>query len=356
MIHFIIRRRKRPTMKPRIDFLILFSVCALIFGFTGQADAVKYLWQVALEEIEGSMQHEYAKKFVEIVEAKSQGQIRCKIHLYGELGTSGEITELLQKGDLHFAFQSPGHLGSYIPEVQVFSIHYLFPTDFKRLEKILRKGPNTYKTLQKYYQKNKLELLSIIEEGWQIWTANKPLRKPADFEGITFRVMSSPLLITAYRLYGAYVITVPYSQIYDDLALGRIDAETQPFFAIQEMKFYEVQDYMIKANQLPFIGTFAANHEFIKGLPEKIRATIDDAIEGANEYIFDFEPRLNEKRKQMIMAAKPSMNYIELTDEEINAFKEKSKRLRQKYLEMGGAGAKEVLDAVMQDIEWAEKN
>lgn len=334
----------------------VFVIWALIFGFAGPVDAIKYLWQVALEEIEGSMQHEYAKKFVEIIAEKSKGQIRCNIHLYGQLGTSGDITELLQKGDLHFAFQSPGHLGSYIPEVQVFSIHYLFPTDFKLLEKILRKGPNTYKTLQKYYRKNKLELLSIIEEGWQIWTANKPLRKPADFEGLTFRVMSSPFLITAYRLYGAYVVTVPYGQIYDDLALGAIDAETQPFFAIQEMKFYEVQDYMIKANQLPFIGTFAANHGFIEGLPQDIRTMIDHAIDGANQYIFDFEPRLNKKRKQMIMDAKPSMAYIELTEEEIKVFKKKAQPLRQKYLEMGGEGAKEVLDAVTKDIQWAKNN
>ena len=331
-------------------------VCALVLGFGKPVGAVKYLWQVALEEIEGSMQHEYAKRFVDVIEEKSKGQIRCAIHFYGELGTSGEITELLQNGDLQFAFQSPGHLGSYIPEVQVFSIHYLFPTDFKQLEKILRKGPNTYKTLQKYYHDKKLELLSIIEEGWQIWTANKPLRQPADFDGITFRVMSSPFLITAYRLYGAYVITVPYGQIYTDLELGRIDAETQPFFAIQEMKFYEVQDFMIKARQLPFISTFAANHEFIKAPPEDIRALIDEAIEAANDYIFDLEPRLNEKRKQMIMEAKPAMQYIELTDEEIDAFRKKSEPLRQKYLEMGGKGAREVLDAVIKDLEWAKQN
>jgi TRAP-type C4-dicarboxylate transport system substrate-binding protein len=336
--------------------MLVLIVFALLFGFTGRAVAAQNLWQVALEEIEGSMQHEYAKKFVEIIEDKSKGEIRCNIHFYGELGTSGEITKLLQKGDLQFAFQSPGHLGSYIPEVQVFSIHYLFPTDFNLLEKILRKGPNTYNVLGKYYRKNKLELLSIIEEGWQIWTANKPLRKPADFDGITFRVMSSPFLITAYRLYGAYVMTVPYGQIYSDLELGRIDAETQPFFAIQEMKFYEVQDFMIKANQLPFIGTFAANHDFIKGLPQNIRTMIDNAIEEANEYIFDFEPKLNEQRKQMIMEAKPSMQYIELTDEEIAVFREKAKPLRQKYLKMGGEGAEEVLNAVIKDIMWAKEN
>jgi TRAP-type C4-dicarboxylate transport system substrate-binding protein len=343
-------------MKRKTGLVLILIACALIFGFAGRAMAVQYFWQVALEEIEGSIQHEYAEKFVEILENKSDGNIRCNIHFYGELGTSGEITKLLKKGNIQFAFQSPGHLGSYIPEVQVFSIHYLFPTDFSLLEKILRKGPNTYRVLGRYYRKNKLELLSIIEEGWQIWTANKPLREPSDFEGVTFRVMSSPFLITAYRLYGAYVITVPYGEIYFNLELGRIDAETQPFFAIQEMKFYEVQEYMIKADQLPFIGTFAANHAFIKSVPENIRALIDDAIEGANEYIYDFEPKLNEQRKQMIMRAKPSMKYIELTNEEIAAFREKAKPLRQKFLKMGGEGAKEVLDAVLKDIKWAEEN
>ena len=221
---------------------------------------------------------------------------------------------------------------------------------------MLRKGPNTYQVLGKYYQKHGLELLSIIEEGWQIWTANKPLRKPADFEGITFRGMSSPFLITAYRLYGAYVVTVPYSQIYDHLKLGGIHAQTQPFFAIQEMKFYEVQDYMIKADQLPFIATFTANHDFIARLPDDVRALIDDAVTRANDYIFDLEPKLNEKRRQMIMQAKPEMHYIELTDEQIAAFRERAQPLGQKFLKMGGEGAAEVLEAVTKDIRWAEED
>lgn len=331
-------------------------VLALVFGVTARAAAAQNLWQIALEEIEGSMQYEYARKFAEILEANAPGGIRCQIRPYGDLGTSGDIGRLLQKGDLQFAFQSPGHLGAIIPEVQVFSIHYLLPTDRDQLGKMLRKGPNIYSVLGKYYHQNRLELLSIIQEGWQIWTANKPIRTPADFEGVTFRVMASPLLITAYRLYGAYAVTVPYSQIYSDLELGKIDAETQPFFAIQEMKFYEVQDYMIKAKQLPFIATFAANRDFIRGLPEEMRALIRAAVQGANDHIFELEPRLNAERFQMIMKAKPSMQYIELTEAEMEVFRERAKPLREKYLEMGGDGAREVLDAVLKDKEWAEKN
>jgi TRAP-type C4-dicarboxylate transport system substrate-binding protein len=343
-------------MKRSGKLLAVSIVLALLIGFPMEAGAVKYLWQIALEEIEGSMQHEYAKKFAETIEQKSKRQIRCNIHFYGELGTSDDITRLLQEGDLQFAFQSPGHLGSTIPEVQVFSIHYLFPTDSALLEKILRRGPNTYKILGKYYRKHGLALLSIIQEGWQIWTANKPLRKPSDFEGVAFRVMSSPFLITAYRMYGAYVTTVPYSQIYMDLEMGKLDAECQPFFAIQEMKFYEVQDYMIKANQLPFIATFVANHAFVEKLPQDVRAVIDEAVEKANEFIFDFEPKLNRQRFDMIMEAKPAMKYIELTEEEIEAFRQRAEPLRRKFLQMGGEGAQEVLEAVLKDKAWAEEN
>ncbi|MGD9015820.1 MAG: TRAP transporter substrate-binding protein DctP [Desulfobacterales bacterium] len=328
----------------------------VIFALVDLGMAERYLWQIALEEIEGSMQHAYVKKFVEVIEANSAGDIRCQIHPYGDLGTSGDITRLLQEGDLQFAFQSPGHLGAVIPEVQVFSIHYLFPTDSRQLETMLRQGPNIRRVLGKYYRKHRMELLSIIEEGWQIWTANKAIRRPADFNGVTFRVMSSPLLLTAYRLYGAYAITVPYSEIYGDLELGRIDAETQPFFAIQEMKFYEVQDYMINARQLPFIATFVANRDLIDGLPEVDRNVIRDAVAAANDHIFDLEARLNAERYQMIMKAKPSMQYIELTEAEIDVFRQKAEPLREKYLEMGGEGAREVLDAVIRDKAWAETN
>ncbi|WP_034621552.1 TRAP transporter substrate-binding protein DctP [Desulfovermiculus halophilus] len=333
--------------------IFLAFLVVLAGGSPGWAAEVEHQWQIALEEIEGSMQHEYARTFAQALQERSKGRITCSIRFYGELGTSDDITRLVQNQDIEFAFQSPGHLGSEIPEVQVFSIHYLFPTKRELVEKVLRHGPHTRRTLQKYYNRHDMELLSVIDEGWQIWTANKPLRRPADFDGLTFRVMSSPFLITAYRLYGAYVITVPYSQIYSELALGRIDAQTQPFFALQEMKFYEVQDYMIKANQLPFIATFVASHDFMTRLPDDMRSIILESVEAANEFIFDLEPKLNQQRKQMIMEAKPSMTFIQLTEEEIAAFKQRAEPLRGKFLEMGGDGAEEVLNAVLADIEWA---
>ena len=73
------------------------------------------------------------------------------------------------------------------------------------------------------------------------------------------------------------------------------------------------------------------------------------AVETSNDYIFDREPQMNAERYQMIMKTKPSMRYLELTEKEIDVFRSKAEPLHQKYLEMGGKGARRVLDAVLKD-------
>ena len=44
-------------MKRSTEVILVRNVFALTFGFNGRASSFQYLWQVALEEIEGSMQH-----------------------------------------------------------------------------------------------------------------------------------------------------------------------------------------------------------------------------------------------------------------------------------------------------------
>lgn len=340
---------------------IITAIClslALVFSFgfhVPKASAAKYSWRFALEEIEGSMQDAFAKKFKEVAEKKSNGEIKIDIYPYGQLGTSSQITELLQNGAVEFAFQSPGHLGSYIPEVQIFSVHYLFPGNEEVIKKVLKESTALYDTLGKCYENKDLKLMSIIPEGWQIWTTNKEIHKPSDFDGFKMRVMTSPLLVEAYKAYGASPTPMPYSEIYSALQLKMIDGQVNPYFAIEEMKFYEVTKYMIKADQLMFICTFVGNDEFYKGLPDDIKKIVNEATAEATDYIFSYQDKLNAERKAKILKAKPSMVHYELTPEEQAAFKEKSMVVRDKYVEIGGPQAKQILDSLVKDIAKAQK-
>ena len=115
--------------------MLLLTACAVpLLAACGQnengderTEAGAQTWKFAIEEIEGSVQHRYAVAFKERVEALSEGRIRVDVFPYGQLGTSSQLTELVQLGSVEFSMASPGHLGAVIPGVQLFSLLYSNP-------------------------------------------------------------------------------------------------------------------------------------------------------------------------------------------------------------------------------------
>lgn len=343
----------------RIMLMVLVLLC-VSFSLTAQGQKDQMVgpqkWLFALEEIEGSVQDIYAQKFKEVVEEKTNGEVEVVIYAYGELGTSGDIAEQLQGNAINFAFQSPGALGSYVPEVQIFSLHYLLPADEDLASDIMANSPAIYEILGEQYLAKNLQLLDIITEGWQIWSSNKPLRTPEDFRGVKFRVMSSPMLIEAYNAYGANTVSLDYAEIYSGLQLKQIDAQVQPYFAQQEMKFYEVQNYLTKADQLQFVATVATNPTFYNKLNEVHKQAVQEAVSIAHDYTIEAQKILNEERKAMMAKAKPSLQFIQLTEEEKSRFKALAQTTYEKYLNIGGPRAKELLDALILEIERQTEN
>ena len=63
------------------------------------------------------------------------------------------------------------------------------------------------------------------------------------------RVMVSPLLLKAYEDLGASPTPVPFGEVYGALQLGQVDGQINPIPTIEEMKFYEVSDYLIWAGE-----------------------------------------------------------------------------------------------------------
>src|SRR5690606_11492836 len=124
-----------------------------------------------------------------------------------------------------------------------------------------------------------LRFLAAFSEGFMAWTAHKPLRKPADFAGLRFRVMTSPLLVAAYEAYGARPTPLPYSEVYSALQLRMIDGQVNPVFAIQEMSFYEVSSALTLANHASFVTTVAANPSFVEGLAPPRQALLAEVVE-----------------------------------------------------------------------------
>jgi TRAP-type C4-dicarboxylate transport system substrate-binding protein len=188
-----------------------------------------------------------------------------------------------------------------------------------------------------------------------VWTTNKEIRSPADFEGFKMRTMVSPMLVAAYESFGASPTPMPYGEVYGGLQLKAIDGQVNPIFAIEEMKFYEVSDYMIWAGQQQFTTTVVTNADWYADLSDDQRALLDSVIAELNDYIFKVQQRYNEERLEIIKKAKPELKMIHLTDDERAAFKKASMEARKKFVEMVGPSGQKILDQLESEIKAAEK-
>lgn len=312
-------------------------------------------WRFAIEEPLGSVQHAYAQRFKELIEERSDGAISVTVYPYGTLGTSDQITELVDMGVIQFAMASPGHLGKLIPEVQVFLLHFVFSDDEEVNSEVLNHDPELRGMLDRLYARKRLKLLSVYSEGWQVWTTKEPIRTPEDFEGVKFRVMTSPLLLAAYNAYGASATPLPYSEVYSALQLNMIDGQENPVFAIEEMSFYEVTDWMIFPKHAPFITTSVTNREFFKNLSPERQKLVLDVVDELNDYILQVERQYNRERLQRIRERKPDLQIIEtLTPQQRDAFREASQPVRDRFVEMTGESGEKLLDTLRSAIRQYE--
>ncbi|PAV25912.1 tripartite ATP-independent transporter DctP family solute receptor [Tamilnaduibacter salinus] len=310
------------------------------------------IWRFALEEVEGSVQDAYAQEFKTRLQDASDGQLKLEIYPYGSLGTSSQLTELIQQGAIELAFASPGHLASVIPEVGLFTLHFVLSDD-NDINKEVLSSDKVKDILQPQYEKQNMELLTIVPEGWMVWTADKPLRTPGDFSDFKMRTMTSPILTQSYKAYGANPTPMPYSEVYSGLQLEQIDGQVNPIFAIEEMSFYEVQDYMIMANHAQFISTLVTNDKWYENLPEQQRTWLDDTRDGMVDYIYRKQAEFNEKRLQTIKDA-GGTEVITLTNDEREAFRQASMGVRQTYVEQAGETGQKLLDTVTSMVEELE--
>ncbi len=329
---------------------------SVVVAAAGEYTGGKVHAKLASEEIEGDFMTVWANKFSEEMKKWSDGKIDITVYPYGSLGDTRDINELCQLGVVEFVFSDYAWISSFVPQAQALALHYWAPRERfpEALAWVLENG-KFMPLLEEKFRKNGLVPLGILYEGWQWITSKKPINEMSDLRGLKLRLMSSKILVENYKAYGASPTPMSYGEVYGGLQTGLIDAQVNPIFADYSMKFFEVQDYFTQIWAEPFVGIPTVNAAFFDALPknaqEKMRRFWIDAVIPAARWIDE----RNESDMEKIKKERPTVKFVELTDAQIEPFKEKAKTVYPKYVEMGGADAQNVLDALLQDFASARK-
>lgn len=171
----------------------------------------------------------------------SNGEMSIQIYANGQLGSERESIELLQIGSLDMTKVSASPLEGFVPEMQLFSIPYIF-RDHDHYWKVLD-SPLGQALLAKLAKAN-LHGLGYFDAGSRsFYTSFGPVKQPADLAGKKIRVMKSQTAIKMVNTLGGSATPISWGELYSALQQGVVDgAENNPptFFL---SRHYEVSKY-----------------------------------------------------------------------------------------------------------------
>lgn len=284
-----------------------------------------------------------ALKFKGLAEKMTGGKVRIEVYPNSQLYKDKEELEALQLGAVQMLAPSLAKFGPLgVKEFEVFDLPYIFPS--KPVLYRVTEGPIGRELMKKLEPKG-ITGLAFWDNGFKVMSANRPLRKPADFKGLKMRIQPSKVLDTQMRALGANPQMMAFSEVYQALQAGVVDGTENPPSNFYTQKMHEVQSHLTVSNHGYLGYAVIVNKKFWDGLPADIRSQLEAAMKQATRYNNEIAQRDNDDALAAVKKSNRTTVY-ELTPQEQAEWR---KALLPVQKEMEGRIGKELIDAINRE-------
>lgn len=193
-----------------------------------------------------------ALMFKKLVEERLPGQVEVQVFANSSLYGDGKEMEALLMNEVQLLAPAPSKLEQYTKQLQLFDLMFLFD-DMAAAQRFQQSDKG--RAMLKSMEDKGITGLAYWLNGMRHFTANKPLREPADARGLKFRVQPSDLQAAQYTALRAVPRKMAFAEIYQGLQTGVVNAQDNPWSNIYSQKYHEVQKYITESRsrhrQLP---------------------------------------------------------------------------------------------------------
>ena len=268
-----------------------------------------------------------AKKFKELVEARSNGAIKVLLFPGGQLGNEREINEAILEGSIQIGVGA-GAMANLAPIYNIVQVPFLIQGQDHMAA--VADGPVGLKLAQRIEQQAGFKVLAWFSTGDSpIETVKKAVTSPADLVGVKIRVIETPVLVDAMRALGANPTPMAYTEVYTGLKQGVIEGAHLDVLSVDTMKVAEVAKFMTDWDQITFVSEprpVIMSAKYFATLPAAQQKLIQDAMKEAAVYERQvFKDKMASIRKKLIEQG------VTITKVDAPAFVEKVKPIWAKY-------------------------
>lgn len=221
--------------------------------------------------------HLGALKFKELVEAKSDGRIAVEIFPSSQLGGERDMVEGLQIGTVDMVITAATIAGGIANDRKVFllAMPFIFK-DYDAVDRVLEGEVGA--VMSENWPKAGFRNVGYFIAGFHnLANSKKPIRTPADLDGLKMRSIQSKSMTLQINSLGPTAVPMAFPEVYTGIQQGVVDGFANSLTTFYKAKYYEVAPYISVSRHGVGILSLLMSEQTYQSFSDEDRTIIDEA-------------------------------------------------------------------------------
>jgi TRAP-type C4-dicarboxylate transport system substrate-binding protein len=269
-----LNRRSLATIGVLSTTFFLLTACApasVPAGNTAGTEADVITYRVATIEGINTPMNEGFERFVSEVAECSDGRLIGTNYPAGQLAGFVDLIDGNRQGTYEITSGGFDIEAGVAPIVSALSLGYIFK-DEEHVERVISEMKDELNSQMD--ESTGVTILAMGEDGWRWTFSSKPINTVDDLLGVKIRVPESEIPLGVWGALGANPTPVPFTEIYNALETGVIDAGESALAQIDANAFWEPAQNLINSKHWFNIKPVRANSEWFKSLDADLQSCL----------------------------------------------------------------------------------
>lgn len=199
------------------------------------------------------------------------GKLKLKVFLGGKLGGEKEMVEETKNGNLQIFGGSTGAVATYVPELAVLELPYIFTSDAEA-DFVLDKTRDQF---AKLLEAKGFVMVMWAENGWHGYgVKGKCVEKVDDMKGLKMRSQESYVHLETYKAFGASPVEMAVPEVLGALQTGTVDGYSNtPLFSFATSWHQGITHYTY-TKHIYQPGIMVLSKKWFDGLSDDIKKAV----------------------------------------------------------------------------------
>jgi len=236
-------------------------------------------------------------KFEELTRKYYGKPVNFVLHRNSELGTEKDYFAYLSQGiSVDYAIVSPSHMSTFAKSAPLMDMPFLF-RDLDHWHKVLDSDAFA-PIVAEVSKRADVMIIGYAGGGTRNLIVNKPVRNMHELKGLSIRVMGAPVQTKMFQAITTAPTVIAYTEIYNAIQTGVIQAAENEAAGLEQMKFYEVGPHISLTRHAITVRPLCISGKTFRRLPKDLQAAMMKAGREAGVYGRNLESGEDQARLQ----------------------------------------------------------